>query len=125
MFLSRLQTSASSGTSIEIDSWLQYYTFDCLGALSFSQNVGFLSSGSDVGLMIIAVDHVFDYVAFVSGLIVQLETRQLIYICQIGQIPFLDKILLGNPLLAFLRPEKQKSGGILNVYHAARRWWKT
>ena len=35
--------------------------------------------------------------------------------CQIGQIPLLDRFLLGNPLLAILRPVKQKSGGILNV----------
>lgn len=96
MFLSRLQSSASEGTSLEIDAWLQYYSFDCLGSLSFSQDVGFLSSGSDVGLMINAVDRIFDYVAVV------------------GQIPILDKFLLGNPLLAILKPEKQRSGGILN-----------
>ncbi len=56
MFLSRLQTSASSRASLEIDAWLQYYSFDCLSSLSFSQDVGFLSSGSDIGLVINAVD---------------------------------------------------------------------
>ena len=65
MFLSRLQTSSSSDTPFEIDTWLQYYSFDCLGALSFSQDVGFLSSGKDVGSMINAVDRIFDYVALV------------------------------------------------------------
>ncbi|CAF9933472.1 MAG: hypothetical protein ALECFALPRED_005602 [Alectoria fallacina] len=68
MFLSRLQTAASTNTPFEIDAWLQYYSFDCLGSLSFSEDVGFLSSGSDVGLMINAVDRIFDYVALVSGL---------------------------------------------------------
>ena len=71
MFLSRLQTSASSRSSIEIDSWLQYYSFDCLGCLSFSEDIGFLSSGRDVGLMIKAVDRIFDYVALVSRLIIR------------------------------------------------------
>lgn len=68
MFLSRLQSSASERTSLEIDAWLQYYSFDCLGSLSFSQDIGFLSSGSDVGMMINAVDQIFDYVALVSRL---------------------------------------------------------
>lgn len=68
MFLSKLQSSASEKTPLEIDAWLQYYSFDCLGSLSFSQDVGFLSSGSDFGLMINAVDRIFDYVALVSAL---------------------------------------------------------
>ena len=30
-------------------------------------------------------------------------------------MPILDKIFLGNPLLRFISPQKQNSGGILNV----------
>lgn len=30
-------------------------------------------------------------------------------------MPFLDKVLLGNPLLPWLKPDVQSSGGILNV----------
>ena len=74
MFLSKLQSSASESTPLEIDAWLQYYSFDCLGTLSFSQDVGFLSSGSDVGSMINAVDRIFDYVALVSGLPTRVRT---------------------------------------------------
>ena len=66
MFLSRLGTSVNQ--SFEIDTWLQYYSFDCLGVLSFSQDIGFLSSGKDVDLMINTVDRIFDYVALVSDL---------------------------------------------------------
>jgi len=51
---------------LNIDNWLQFYSFDCLAALTFSQNVGFLSSGTDVDGMIHAVDGLFDYVALVS-----------------------------------------------------------
>lgn len=79
MFLSRLYTSALSNTSLGIDAWLQYYSFDCLGSLSFSQDVGFLSSGSDVGLMINAVDQIFDYVALVSDFTAAIEPRRLMY----------------------------------------------
>ena len=115
MFLSRLQTAASTNTPFEIDAWLQYYSFDCLGSLSFSEDVGFLSSGSDVGLMINAVDRIFDYVALVSDPTTERRLVSSYANFQIGQTPILDKLLLGNPLLAILRPEKQKSGGILNV----------
>lgn len=66
MFVSKLQKSASSGESVHIEDWLQYYSFDCLGALSFSHDIGFLSSGVDVGSMIHAVDVIFEYVALVS-----------------------------------------------------------
>ncbi len=79
MFLSRLQASASTGTPVEIDAWLQYYSFDCLRSFSFSQDVGFLSTGSDVGLMINAVDRIFDYVALVSGLTANAKCCELIY----------------------------------------------
>ena len=68
LFLSRLRDSASSRTPLDVDNWLQYYSFDCLGVLSFSQDIGFLSSKNDVGSMIHAVDTIFDYVALVSRL---------------------------------------------------------
>ena len=67
LFLSKPKETSASGTPFDIDAWLQYYSFDCLGALSFSQDIGFLSSGCDVGSMIHAVDTIFDYVALVSA----------------------------------------------------------
>jgi len=66
-FLSKLKNSATLGTPLDVDAWLQYYFFGCLGAPSFSKDIGFLSSGSHVGSMINAVDTIFDYVALVSA----------------------------------------------------------
>lgn len=53
---------------VNISAWLQYYSFDCLGVLCFSQPIGCLSTGTDVGCMIGAVDGIFDYVSLVSEL---------------------------------------------------------
>lgn len=33
---------------VDIAAWLQYYAFDSLGAVNFSQMLGFLESGTDV-----------------------------------------------------------------------------
>ena len=65
-FLAQLQHSATSQTGLEVEDWLQYYSFDCLGALSFSEDIGFLSSGHDIDSMIHTVDVIFDYVALVG-----------------------------------------------------------
>lgn len=89
MFLSRLQTAASTNTPFEIDAWLQYYSFDCLGSLSFSEDVGFLSSGSDVGLMINAVDRIFDYVALVSDLTTEHRLVSYMLIFRLGKYQYL------------------------------------
>ena len=52
---------------MDMSAWLQFYSFDCLGAISFSQKLGFLASGTDVDGMIRAVDDIFDYVALVRS----------------------------------------------------------
>lgn len=75
-FLSKLKNTL--GTPLDVDAWLQYYSFGCLGALSFSKDIGFLSSGSDVGSMINAVDTIFDYVALV---VLRLRQRTRVIAC--------------------------------------------
>lgn len=37
-----------TSTRVDIAAWLQYYAFDSLGAVNFSQMLGFLESGTDV-----------------------------------------------------------------------------
>ena len=64
LFLSRIRAFATSMPQpMDMSAWLQFYSFDCLGAISFSQKLGFLATGTDVDNMILAVDQIFDYVA--------------------------------------------------------------
>lgn len=35
-------------TRIDMSAWLQFYTFDSLGEVNFSQRMGFLESGTDL-----------------------------------------------------------------------------
>ena len=66
LFSARLKEAAKRAEPLKIEDWLQFYSFDCLAALSFSKNIGCLSTGTDVGAMIRTVDKLFDYVALVS-----------------------------------------------------------
>ncbi|KAL3418183.1 Pisatin demethylase 12 [Phlyctema vagabunda] len=66
---------------IDFGLWLQYYAFDVIGELTFSQRLGFVDQGKDI-----------------DGVITTLE-RMLNYFAVIGQIPWLDRLFLKNPLL--------------------------
>ncbi|KAI3321861.1 cytochrome P450 [Xylariaceae sp. AK1471] len=50
LFISKMTDLIGQERSAPVDlaSWLQYYAFDSLGAVNFSQKLGFLDSGSDV-----------------------------------------------------------------------------
>ncbi|KAI1097219.1 cytochrome P450 [Jackrogersella minutella] len=50
LFISKMNGIIGSGESAPVDlaAWLQYYAFDSLGAVNFSQKLGFLDSGTDV-----------------------------------------------------------------------------
>lgn len=66
LFVARLrEASVPTPRAFNIADWLQYYSFDCLGVVSFSKQIGFLKTGNDVGGMIEIVDKIFDYVALV------------------------------------------------------------
>lgn len=68
LFVSRLrESSIPTPRAFNIADWLQFYSFDCLGVVSFSKQIGFLKTGTDVGDMIRIVDRIFDYVALVNG----------------------------------------------------------
>ena len=67
LFSSRMREFASpTPKAVNISAWLQFYSFDCLGVLSFSEPIGCLSAGTDVDSMIEAVDKIFDYVSLVG-----------------------------------------------------------
>lgn len=51
---------------VDMSPWLQYYTFDCLGEVNFSQKMGFLESGTDVGGICQLDHHMMMYFALVS-----------------------------------------------------------
>jgi hypothetical protein len=70
LFLSRMREFASpTPKAVDISAWLQFYSFDCLGVLSFSRTIGCLSADTDVDSMIKAVDKIFDYVSLVGELL--------------------------------------------------------
>ncbi|KEF54719.1 uncharacterized protein A1O9_09161 [Exophiala aquamarina CBS 119918] len=64
----------------DLGEWLQLYAFDVIGELTFSKRLGFVERGADV-------DHIISDLEKALG-----------YFAVIGQIPFLDKLLMKNPL---------------------------
>lgn len=72
----------SQAKSIDLGTWLQYYAYDIVGELAYSKKLGFLEQGGDIESIINITGFLMAYAAI------------------IGQIPELDYILLGNPILA-------------------------
>ena len=73
LFVSRMQDFARpTPKAVNISAWLQFYSFDCLGVLSFSHPIGCLSAGTDVDSMIEAVDRISDYVSLVGEVLVSI-----------------------------------------------------
>ncbi|EPE03093.1 pisatin demethylase [Ophiostoma piceae UAMH 11346] len=64
----------------DFGSWLQYYAFDVIGELTYSKRLGFVDRGVDVDQIIGSLEWLLDYVAV------------------IGQMPFLDWLLIKNPI---------------------------
>ncbi|KAB5543017.1 cytochrome P450-like protein [Coniochaeta sp. 2T2.1] len=60
--------------------WLQFYAFDVIGEITYSKRHGFIERNEDVEGIVDYLRWLFDYVA------------------PIGQIPWLDKFILKNPL---------------------------
>ncbi|KAI6089631.1 cytochrome P450-like protein [Hypoxylon rubiginosum] len=71
---------ASTGDVCNFYRWLQWYTFDVIGDMVYSKRHGFLESNVDVDNIVRDNARLFDYAAL------------------IGQIPFLDKLWLKNPI---------------------------
>ncbi|OBT58519.1 hypothetical protein VE04_01242 [Pseudogymnoascus sp. 24MN13] len=87
LFLKRIDEVGAGGTkAFDIGSWLQFFTFDVLGEINFSERLGFLETGTDVGKSIGTID----------GL--------LAYLSVVGQAPWMHRFLLGNPVLPHVLP---------------------
>ncbi|KAJ5825669.1 hypothetical protein N7474_002807 [Penicillium riverlandense] len=64
----------------DFTQWLQFYAFDVIGEITYSKRHGFVEHNKDVD----------GIVAYLSWLF--------LYVAPIGQIPFLDLLLLKNPI---------------------------
>ncbi|KAK3291378.1 cytochrome P450-like protein [Chaetomium fimeti] len=64
----------------DFTQWLQFYAFDVIGEITYSKRHGFIEKNEDV-----------------DGIVAYL-TKLFLYVAPIGQIPFLDRIFLKNPL---------------------------
>ena len=80
----QLDRLAEQNKPVNFDEWFNYFGFDVLGEVTFSQRFGFLDEGRDIG-----------------GAIA--NTRMLgIYIAIIGHFYWLHDWLLANPLIGWL-----------------------
>ncbi|OBT75484.1 hypothetical protein VF21_04908 [Pseudogymnoascus sp. 05NY08] len=77
---------------IDLGTWLQFYAFDVIGELTFSQRLGFVDQGKDIDGIMAALEKLLDYVAV------------------IGQMPWLDRLFLKNPITLWLNDK-----GLLNT----------
>ena len=69
---------------VDLPSWMHWYAFDVIGELTYGHAYGFLESASDVDNIIA-------------------KTRKfLVYLQSYGQVPWLDDVLLKNPVLLWL-----------------------
>lgn len=85
LFLNRTQSIyAAPGKICDFALWLQYFAFDVIGQITYSKQHGFVDKNEDVDGMIGYLGKLFSYVA------------------PIGQMPFLDLLLLKNPIVLFL-----------------------
>ncbi|XP_014554537.1 hypothetical protein COCVIDRAFT_39630 [Bipolaris victoriae FI3] len=69
---------------VDFGAWLQYYAFDVICELTYSKRMGFVDRGQDV-------ENVISSLEWLSG-----------YAAVIGQIPYLDRLLLKNPIRRWL-----------------------
>lgn len=74
----------TQGKVIDFGEWLQWFSFDVITSITFSNRLEFMEQEKDV-----------------SGIINAIEGR-LAYNCVIGEAPFLNKYLLGNSFVASL-----------------------
>lgn len=102
LFLRRIAEVTEGGRKpFDIGTWVQYFAFDALGEVNFSEQLGFLETGTDVGGSIGTIDGLLKYLSVV------------------GQAPWLHKFLLGNPVLQhFLGSVLETSNQVQNVSFA-------
>ena len=72
------------GKHFDLGEWLQWYAFDVITSITFSNQLGFMAQEKDV-----------------AGIINAIEGR-LAYNSVVGEMPFLHQFLLGNPVVSAL-----------------------
>jgi len=96
LFMARLAEFASANKPIDLGAWLQYYAFDVVGELTFDLKLGFLDKGADV-----------------NGIMAAIQIL-LAYANMCGQVPYMHRFLLGNPLWNYLIPGMENWNEVLN-----------
>ncbi len=64
---------AGSGASCNFSQWLQFYAFDVIGEMTYSKRHGFLEENKDVEGIIAFLANLFDYVAPVRLILLQVK----------------------------------------------------
>jgi cytochrome P450 len=95
LFMSRLDEWATTGKTINLGMWLQYYAFDVVGEVTFAKKLGFLDMGGDVDGMMATIEGILTYAS----------------LC--GQVPEMHPLLLGNPLFPILVPAMESWNAVL------------
>jgi cytochrome P450 len=75
---------ATPGKACNFSRWLQYYAFDVIGQITYSRRHGFIDDDTDIDGIVQNLGSIFNYVA------------------PVGQMPWLDLILLKNPIILLL-----------------------
>lgn len=99
----RFMDSPNGGKPCNLGDWVLYYTWDVVGAVTFSQPIGYLSKGYD-----------FD------GTLGNAE-KALDYFSVVGTIPWLDRVLDKNPIVRFGPPGFGTITGI-SIQHLVDRY---
>lgn len=84
LFQAQLDRRVISGSSIELDKWVNYLAFDVVGESTFSKSFGFLEVGHDIG----------------NSISNQYKLR--LYIALVGHFSWAHDYLLANPLIGQL-----------------------
>jgi hypothetical protein len=82
-----------------------------VGEITFSTRLGFLESDTDVEGIMNEIWKWFEYVAVVSKpkdacIALRIRARADAGLSQVGQIPWVDRLWVKNPILSRLRPAK-------------------
>ncbi|UPL00177.1 hypothetical protein LCI18_011111 [Fusarium solani-melongenae] len=78
--IGRLDEFARDGRVCDMAIWLQYYAFDVIGELTFGKPLGFLEQGKDISDIMLSLERNLDYAGMV------------------GQMPWLDHLIVKNPI---------------------------
>ena len=98
MFMQALERRL--GSRIDLTEWIYYFTWDVMGEVTYGERQGFVDAGDDVWGIFPALRRKMDYGIYVSR--TTTFHRPSLTLFQVGQIPWLDKFLMKNPLLLWL-----------------------